>query len=260
MTRRGRRSLTLPPGLEAAWGRKREPSRGPRPELSLQRIVEAGVALADARGLDAVSMSRVASRLGAGTMALYRYVRTKEELLLLMVDAALGEAPVARGPDEPWRAALERWALAELASLRQRPWMVRVPISGPPIAPHQAAWFDRGLGCLKSTGLEEMEKLAALQLVDGVVRHQATLEADLRLAAREPQSLAAQGIQAYGRSLAGLIDVVSFPSLSALLAAGVFEASDDSPESEFVFGLERVLDGIETLVRRRSARSTRRTR
>jgi AcrR family transcriptional regulator len=249
MPRRVPKSVALPPGLEAAWGRRREPSRGPRPELSLQRIVGAGVALADSRGIDAVSMSRVAAALGAATMALYRHVRTKEELLLLMVDAALGEPPAGRRGNEGWRSALERWALGHLAALRRRPWMVRVPIGGPPIAPNQVVWFDRGLGCFSGTGLAEVEKLAALQLVDGVVRNQATLEADLRLAAEMPQSLVAQGIQAYGRSLAGLIDAERFPALSALLAAGVFEQADDSPDSEFVFGLERVLDGIETFVR-----------
>jgi len=184
-------------------------------------------------------------------------VRTKEELLLLMVDAALGEPPAARRPTEAWRPALQRWALGHLAALRRRPWIVRVPIGGPPIAPNQVAWFDRGLGCLKGTPLAELEKLASLQLVDGVVRHQATLEADLRLAAEAPQSLVAQGIQAYGRSLAGLIDGDRFPALTALVAAGVFEGGDESPDSEFEFGLERVLDGIEAFVRERARRKPR---
>ena len=203
MPRRRPKTVALSPGLEAAWGRRREPSRGPRPELSLGRIVDAGVTLADARGLDAVSISRVAAALGAATMALYRYVRTKEELLLLMVDCAIGQPPVARQSNEAWRLVLQRWALGQLAALRRA--LVRVPIGGPPIAPNQVAWFDRGLGCLNDTRLAEIEKLAALQLVDGVAQHQATLEADLRLAAEAPQSLVAQGIQAYGRSLAGLI-------------------------------------------------------
>jgi len=258
MPRRRPQTVALSPGLEAAWGRRRVPSRGPRPELTIRRIVDAGVALADARGLHAVSMSRVAGAVGAATMALYRYVRTKEELLLLMVDAALGEPPAARQLSEPWRPALQRWALGHLAALRRRPWIVRVPIGGPPIAPNQVAWFDRGLACLKDIRLAEIEKLAALQLVDGVVRHQATLEADLRLAAEAPQSLVAQGIQAYGRSLAGLIDADRFPALTALVAAGVFEAGDESPDSEFEFGLERVLDGIEAFVRERERRNPRR--
>ncbi len=258
MPRRRPKTVALSPGLEAAWGLRREPSRGPRPELSLGRIVDAGVTLADARGLDAVSMSRVAGALGAATMALYRYVRTKEELLLLMVDSAIGEPPAARQSNEAWRPALQRWALGHLAALRRRPWIVRVPIGGPPIAPNQVAWFDRGLGCLKDTRLAEIEKLAVLQLVDGVVRHQGTLEADLRLAAEAPQSLVAQGIQAYGRSLAGLIDGDRFPALTALVAAGVFEGGDESPDSEFEFGLERVLDGIEAFVRERARRKPRR--
>ena len=78
MPRRRPKAVALSPGLEAAWGLRREPTRGPRPELTLRRIVDAGVALADARGIDAVSMSRVAGALGAATMALYRYVRPRK--------------------------------------------------------------------------------------------------------------------------------------------------------------------------------------
>src|SRR5437773_485762 len=106
MAKRSRRAKTgLPPGIEAAWGLHRPPSRGPKPALSLDRIVRAAIGLADARGLDAVSMGRVAAALGAGTMALYRYVRTKDELLVLMVDAACSDTPAPRRPDESWRAA-----------------------------------------------------------------------------------------------------------------------------------------------------------
>ena len=83
----------LPGTVAAAWGVRERPHKGPKPALSLARIVAAAVQVADAEGLDAVSMGRVAAELGAAPMSLYRHVAGKEELLTLMVDAAWGAPP-----------------------------------------------------------------------------------------------------------------------------------------------------------------------
>ncbi|MBK3547134.1 TetR/AcrR family transcriptional regulator, partial [Streptomyces sp. MBT60] len=77
--------------LELLWGTGERPSRGPKPGLTLDRIVTAAVAVADAEGLAAVSMRRLSTELGTGTMSLYRYVPGKSELLDLMFDRVLGE-------------------------------------------------------------------------------------------------------------------------------------------------------------------------
>src|SRR4051812_50159401 len=87
----------LPASLEAAWGRRARPTRGPKPALSLERIVEAAVALAQAEGIGAVSMARGAGGLGSSPMSLYRYVAAKDEALALMGDASHGPGPQ---PDE----------------------------------------------------------------------------------------------------------------------------------------------------------------
>ena len=133
----------LPASVETAWGIRERPAKGPKPGLSLSQIVDAAVQVASSDGLGAVSMSRVATELGAATMSLYRYVATKDELLTLMVDAVFKDPP-AMVPRERWRAALSRWAREHLAVLRRHPWVVRVPLSGPPIMPNQVAWFERG--------------------------------------------------------------------------------------------------------------------
>ena len=78
-------------GLVLLWGRRERPTRGPKPALDIERIVRAGVEVADAEGLEALSMRKVAGRLGVGTMSLYRYVPSKQELLDLMFDATLAE-------------------------------------------------------------------------------------------------------------------------------------------------------------------------
>src|SRR3954447_23094142 len=155
--------LALPASLAAAWGVHERPGRGPKPALNLDRIVEAAVRVAATEGLGAVSMSRVAAELGASTMSLYRYVAAKDELLALMGDAAFGPPPGAA--DEPsWRAGLSRWAWGHHAVLRRHPWIVRVPISAPPITPNLTAWIEDGLRALGRTPLAEEDKLSVMLL------------------------------------------------------------------------------------------------
>src|ERR1700742_754238 len=95
--------LRLPPSLELLWGLREPGSRGPRRGLTLEGIVDAGMRVAQSEGVGALSMARIAKELGVGTMSLYRYVASKDELLTTMVDTALGMPPPA-AEDEDWRA------------------------------------------------------------------------------------------------------------------------------------------------------------
>jgi AcrR family transcriptional regulator len=243
-------SEDIPRSVAAAW-RGREPGRrGRRPGLRLATIVEAGLRVAVADGLAAVSMSRVATELGAATMSLYRHVSAKDELLAHMVDAAFAAAPDPPEPDEPWRAGLTRWADAHLAVLRRHRWLVRIPISGPPLMPNQVLWFERGLQCLRATRLPEPEKPAVLLLVNGFVRNQATLEADLLQAAQTSGVALEHAGAAYSRMLGGLVDPERFPAITAVLAARAFDPPGTAAD-DVQFGLDRILDGIEALIRAR---------
>jgi AcrR family transcriptional regulator len=240
----------LPASIEAAWGLRERPNKGPKRGLSLDRIVEAAVKIAASEGLAAVSMSRVASDLGAAPMSLYRYVAAKDELLTLMVDAALGPPPAAAAPDEGWRAGLSRWAWTIRAAYLRHPWVVRIPISGPPTTPNGVAWMEDALGSLRDTGLTETEKMSVLLLLSGFVRNEVTLATDISAflaSGASPQ----QAMSAYGQLLRKLAEPDRFPALHAVLAAGVLDQADP-PEAEFAFGLDRILDGIEALVRARA--------
>jgi Tetracyclin repressor-like, C-terminal domain len=108
-----------------------------------------------------------------------------------------------------------------------------------------------GLRCLAGTGLAEHEKMSVILLISGCVRNEVTLMADIMGASSG--SATREVMPAYGRTLAGLIDRERFPALHRVLAAGVMDADDD-PDDEFVFGLARVLDGVEALVRARARR------
>ncbi len=242
----------LPPYIEDAWGLRDRPNKGPKRGLSLPRIVDAAVTVAASESLTAVSMSRVAAELGASTMSLYRYLASKDELLTLMADAIYSTPPSPpEHPDEGWRAGLSRWAWEQHVILRQHSWVLRIPVSGPPITPNQIIWLERGLVCLGDTTMTENEKLSVIMLVSGFTRNEATVAAEVQavfLASAADEHAAVAG---YGQLVRKLADPARFPAFNAVIDAGVLDAAG-GPDDEFAFGLERVLDGIEALVRTRA--------
>ncbi|MEE1791361.1 TetR/AcrR family transcriptional regulator C-terminal domain-containing protein [Streptomyces sp. BE308] len=242
----------LPASIEAAWGLRERPVKGPKPGLSLERIVAAAVAVAASEGIAAVSMGRVAKDLGASTMSLYRYVSAKDELFLLMQEAAMGPpSPLpALEAGAGWREAISEWAWAQRAMFHRNLWMLRIPIAGPPASPHSVAWWEQGLQALESSGLPEGDKISVILLIAGFVRNEALLMSEIA-AAVEARGVPPEEVMAgYERTVKRLVDPVRHPALSRLLKTGVMSEPDE-PDYEFTFGLARLLDGIEALVRER---------
>jgi AcrR family transcriptional regulator len=241
----------LPASFELAWGVRDRPTKGPKRGLSLAQIVDAGVRVANAEGIGGVSMSRVAGELGMSAMSLYRYVASKDELLWLMIDGAFGQMEAAEPTEGGWRERLERWAEIELAAYRRFPWILRIPISGAPIMPHQLRFMEWGLRALGDTKLAEQEKLSAILLITSFTRSFALLSTDIAaaIAAGDP---IARSTMAYGALIKKLTSVEEFPALHAVVDSGAFE-DDDSPtdalEHDFRFGLDRILDGVAALMR-----------
>ncbi|MFG3545274.1 TetR/AcrR family transcriptional regulator [Streptomyces clavifer] len=241
----------LPASIEAAWGLRDRPVKGPKPGLTLDRIVAAAVALAASEGLAAVSMGRVAKDLGASTMALYRYVSAKDELFLLMQEAVTGEPPPLPALEDGagWREAISQWAAAQREMFHRNLWALRIPISGPPASPNSVAWWEQGLQALEDSGLSEGDKISVILLISGFVRNEALLMSDLA-AAVEAKGIPAQEVMArWERTVKRLVDPVRHPALTRLLDTDVMSQPDDV-DYEFVFGLERLLDGTEALIRK----------
>ncbi|MFF3753896.1 TetR/AcrR family transcriptional regulator C-terminal domain-containing protein [Streptomyces sp. NPDC002018] len=261
MTEKSGGGTGLPASIEAAWGLRERPSKGPKPGLSLSRIVDAAVGVAAAEGLGAVSMGRVAKELGVSTMSLYRYVAAKDELYILMQEVAIGAPPPAPPPGTGWREALAQWARGQREMFHRNLWGLRIPISGPPATPNMVAWWERGLTALDGTGLDDGTKLSVILLVSGFVRTEATLMADLDAAVEASGASAEEVMAGYARTLRRLADPDRYPAVAGLLAGGVMDEVD-APDAEFTFGLERLLDGVEVLVAGRSgdAPATARTR
>jgi AcrR family transcriptional regulator len=236
--------LALPPSIALAWGLRVHPRRGPKPGLTLDRIVAAGIKVALTEGLAGVSMARVAGELGVATMSLYRYVSAKDDLLSLMVDAAIGLPPRAEHPDEDWRAGLTRWAEGVRAAYRRHLWALRVPIAAPPIGPNNIAWLEAALRTLGTTQLSEAEKLRTVLLLSFFVRSEVTLTADVAAA-----SGSAPPDFGYSAMLGMLTDAAHFPALHRAIAAGAFD-DDDDHDAYFNYGLGRILDGVGRLATR----------
>jgi len=224
-------------------------TKGPRPKLTLEAIVGAGIAIADEEGLDTVSMNRVAARLGSSPMGLYRYVESKEELLELMVDAALGAIPEA-AEGEGWRDGLERCARWLADAMHAHPWSTHVPVTGPPVTPNTVAWLEAALAALRDTGLAEGEKASVALMLSGYVRENVMLMADVERNFLDASGSPDEAMRGYVETLRALAGEDRFPALAAAMDAGVFDRADP-PDEELAFGLDRILDGVEALVRRR---------
>ena len=204
--------------------------------LNVDRVVAAAIELADEDGLAAVSMARVAERVGFTTMSLYRHVANKDELVWRMLDVALGPAPEFETPD--WRTGLERWAQTFRAVLLRHPWGIDIPITGALATFSQVSWLNRGLQALDSTNLHPGEQADLVLLLNGYVFWSVRLETSL--AAAPPQPLVPPAF-----------DLDALPFLRGALESGAFE-DEYTDDENFQSGLDRVLDGIGVLIARRA--------
>lgn len=245
----------LPRAVALTWGIAADPQRGPKRELSHERIVEEAMAIADAEGLGAVTMSRVAKALGFTTMSLYRYVTSKDELLALMQEAA-GAIVVPPDTDSgDWRSGLRTMARLLRGIYRDHPWFIEIPVSVEMLmTPNNLTMADLALRALRGTNLAVGEKMAILVTISGYVRSVGSLTRDLTTDG-QIRDLATEHVAALG----DLVTPERFPDLAPLVASGDFLGADaehvgpDTAESgpddggidaDFDFGLERLLDGI----------------
>jgi AcrR family transcriptional regulator len=229
-----------PAGLGAVadllWRADAERADAARPRLSVRVIVDTAVALADAEGLDAVSMQRVATELGCTAMALYRHVPGKDQLVAAMADAATGLPPAASPPGAPWRAEAEAWVRGLWHLYLGRPWLLRVPTASAPVGPNELAWFEALLRPLHRSGLDRAELIPLATFVSSAVR-------DLARVATELDPAAAAD---YGRVLAERLDPERFPLLCSLAGEEGLDEEEDGDVAPIVHhGIQRLFDGLE---------------
>ena len=241
-----RRSIAL------LWGRHEPGRRGPKARLSPEKVIQAAIALADAEGLSALSMRRVAEAVGVSPMSLYTYVPSKAELVDMMFDRVLGDTADPGTEVVTWREkmafmARERWALSE-----RHPWLLDLAVNRPPLGPNFMRKAQVMVRALDGMNLEPLEvALAADALQDYITGALRT--------AREAREAVAHG---------GLTDEEWFARVGLVLeqhmAPEDFEAVNRLTEARrrrahlptlrsarFEFGLQRMLDGLEAFIQAR---------
>ncbi|MEU2559083.1 TetR/AcrR family transcriptional regulator [Streptomyces longispororuber] len=231
--------------LELLWGDGERPTRGPKPALTLERIVTAAVRLADAEGIAAVSMRRLSQELGTGTMSLYRYLPGKAELLDLMLDHVQTPADDDVTVADGWRAGVEAHARETLARYQAHPWLLHVNQSRPVLGPSTVGSLEKILARIKPTGLSDPELISVLIMVEGYVSGVARTYAHTVEA--EKSGLSEEAFwEKQGPLLERVMTSGRYP-----FVAGLSEEAFGPDFDHFEFGLQRILDGLDVLVEQR---------
>ena len=242
----------LTTSLQLLWKGLPEPEKGPKPKLRLEQIVEAGVALADSEGLEALSMRRLARVLEVGTMSLYRYVPSKTELLNLMLDSVVGPSHhrlslVGGG----WRAFLTVTVQEGRRLYLDHPWTLQTNWSRPVLGPNSVADLELFMTGVQDLPLSDRRKMDLATVLDSYAQGTARQEMMWINAAAE----------------SGMTDdefwSYQVPTLEEQMTSGRFpvmasldeETFNSTWDETFEFGLELLLDGLETTIGRTEADS-----
>lgn len=228
------------------------PQRGPRAALAIDSVIDAGIAIADAEGLDALTIRRLAGALGVSTMSVYTYVSGKAELVPLMLDTLHGRMAHAGYSAPDWRQRLALLAEDNRAFFALHPWAAAVSLARPPLGPGTMAKYERELLAFEGLGLSDPD-------MDSALTHLLSFVASCaRAAAAQQQAELISGIDDQGWWAANApffllaFDRLRFPTAARVgAAAGEAIGGPYDPAHAWTFGLARVLDGFAALIARR---------
>jgi AcrR family transcriptional regulator len=228
--------------VELLWApTQQSPVRGPKPRTSLSEVVAAGVEIADAEGLAALSMRKVASRLGIGAMSLYTYVPGRSELVELMIDRVYAEHTIPE-PQLPWRRRLEAWARETWRIYAEHPWLLDYNMARLPIGPHVLDVSEALYAALHDAGFAGAENVA----ISNLIQWQLLGAARSMISDADEARHTGVSAEAYWDSRASFwgtyFDWNRYPNTAAIWEAGGF---DDPAGWDFERMLDRLLTGIE---------------
>lgn len=213
-------------------------------------FLRAAIAIADAEGLAVLSMRGVAARLGVATMAPYRYVAGKDELVMLMADTAFGERGYPARPPAGWRARLELCARTQWSLYRRHPWLAQLaPITRPLPLPNLATHAEWALAALDGHGLSTAAMcdlhVLLFSYVQGIASH---LE-------REQHAAGSSGLSEdeWMTNQAPALETITgsgrYPTFARMLTTLAAEGYDLILDNLFELGLRALLDGLATRLR-----------
>ena len=217
-------------------------------ELTRERIVRAAIAIADAEGMAELSMRRLATTLGTPTMSLYRHVPAKDDLVLLMIDAALGEERFPAVPPKGWRPRVELSGRLLWKLFRRHPWLApAMSLTRPQLVPNAVAYLEWVFGAFERTGLGVGDRMYLHVMLFSFVRGVATALEPENEAARDTGMTGDEWMATQGERLAALVGPETLAALQRLVQGEDFDLDLDQL---FEFGLARLLDGVGLFVDR----------
>jgi AcrR family transcriptional regulator len=229
------------------WLRPERSGRGPAPSLTRAEIASAAIAIADAQGIEAVSMRGLAAALGVGATSLYRYVESKDELIDLMVDAVMGEAPPLR-PSGEWRADMRTFAGVVRTTMLAHPWFVVSAAGRPRLGPNTATRLEEVLVAIDGLGLSIDDMLLVVGTIDAFVRGSVIEELSDAEALRRSGLDQEQWMRSQAPYIESLLSSGDHPLLAKVIAEASSPGDPDGTDLAFTRGLERLLDGLATMI------------
>jgi AcrR family transcriptional regulator len=210
--------------------------RPAKPPLSIKTVIEAGLRILRAEGIDAVSMRRVAAELDTGPASLYVYVENRQDLLDQMFDAVVGEVELTEKPDpKRWRKQVEDVLMRSREALDRYPGIARVPLANIPTGPNATRGADNLLGILRAGGVDDQ---AAAWFVDVVFLYVNAASFETSIYVEEGTAEEVQ--EAVSEAFTSL-DPDEYPNIAAVMPKLV---SGDGDE-RFKFGLRLMINGLE---------------
>jgi AcrR family transcriptional regulator len=233
----------VPDSYPVVWMRPEQGTRGPKPTHGRRDVAVAGIRIADAEGLDAVSMRRIAAELGTGTTSLYRYVAKKDDVLELMGDEVMGEL---RGTEliGQWRADLRTVASRMREIALRHPWLATLASGRGNHGPNSLWWMELSLSVFDGMKLDTDEMLANLDTLGAFVLGHVQRELGDREAGRRSGLSYEQWLDQQGEYGPTIMNSGLYPRLTRVMIEAETPHADDRLDRAFQAGLERVLDGL----------------
>lgn len=246
-----RRSMAL------LWGTVTPSGRGPRPALSIDQIVTTAIDIADADGLDEVSMRKIGTRLGRTAMALYTYIPGKGELIDLMVDRVQAELPRSYDLSLGWRVGLSEFARHTWALYQRHPWLVRISASRSVLGPHETNAFEAALTIVADLGLTGLDVTRMINVLSAFVRG----AAQTMVETREAESVTGVSENDWWTARSAILDeavddwATRYPTITRIGRDRGFDVADHTTgyleqkaKDTFEIGLTVLLDGLASYV------------
>ena len=239
--------------LGPIWARPEPGAR--RARFTREQIAEAALAVADKDGFDAVSMRRVASELGAGTMTLYHYVQTKDELVALMDNAIMGELLIPDGQmPADWREALTLIARRTRDAFARHPWSLLHAMDDAQMGPNSIQHIEQSVAAVAGLGLDLSTTFEIIGLIDEYVFGYAMRR---RVSGPEDPHARDRWLRHMSAYIDAEIATGDYPHLEGMIPDGGIAAvwervqKAEAADDRFERGLTRLLEGIELDLKRR---------